>query len=69
MMITEEIEIPSTIHASGGFADVRIGNYMGRVVALKVLRADAAPDNSKIRKASINDPSSATWNEVLTTLF
>ena len=55
MVITEQIEINPKILASGGFADVRSGTYMGHLVAVKTLRVAAQDDLQKTRKASIND--------------
>ena len=54
MMVTEKIEVEEEILASGGFADVRRGRYLGRLVAVKTLRVAAQDDLPKIRKVSIN---------------
>ncbi|KAF9644344.1 kinase-like protein [Thelephora ganbajun] len=50
IMITENIEVEGEIRASGGFADVRSGRYMGSLVAVKTLRVAAQDDLQKIRK-------------------
>jgi len=55
MIITENIKIEDNILASGGFSDVRIGRYMGHLVAVKTLRLAAMDDFVKIRKVSISD--------------
>jgi len=53
MMITEKIEVEDQILASGGFADVRIGKYMGHLVAVKTMRLAEQDDSLKIRKVSV----------------
>jgi serine/threonine protein kinase len=68
MMITEKIEVEEKILASGGFADVRRGTYMGHLVAVKTLRVAEKDDFLKIRKVSINGNFPVTWDAVLTTL-
>ena len=55
MVITEKIEAQTRIHASGGFADIRQGSYMGHLVAMKTLRVAKRDDAPKIRKVSVND--------------
>jgi serine/threonine protein kinase len=55
MIITERIEASDKILASGGFADVRSGRYMGRLVAVKTLRVTEQDDLLRIRKVSTND--------------
>jgi len=55
MMITEEIKVSDKIVASGGFADIRTGTYMGHLVALKTLRVKDEDDFLKIRKVSVHD--------------
>jgi len=52
MMITEKIEVEDQILANGGFADVRIGRYMGHLVAVKTMRVAEQDDTLKIRKVS-----------------
>ena len=58
MNIPEKIEVQGKILASGGFADVRIGRYMGHLVAVKTLRVAATDDLQKIRKVSLDAPAS-----------
>ena len=53
MMIADEIEVPDEILASGGFADVRTGTYMGHLVAVKTTRVPKQDDLLKIRKVSV----------------
>ncbi|KAF9643193.1 kinase-like protein [Thelephora ganbajun] len=53
--ITENIEVEGGIHASGGFADVRSGRYMGCLVAVKTLRVAMHDDLLKIRKQFCNE--------------
>ena len=62
MMITGKIEVEDKILPSGGFADVRCGRYMGHLVAVKTLKVVEHDDFMKIRKVSITDTFSATWN-------
>jgi len=50
----EKIEVEDRILASGGFADVRCGRYMGHLVAVKTLRVAEQDDFAKIRKVGIN---------------
>jgi len=59
MVITEKIEVEDKILANGGFADVRIGTYMGHLVAVKKLRVGETDDLMKIRKVGIDDIESA----------
>ena len=54
MMITEKIEVEDQILANGGFADVRIGRYMGHLVAVKTMRVAEQDDTLKIRKVSLS---------------
>ena len=60
MMITEEIEVSEKILASGGFADVRTGKYMGHLVAVKSMKVAELDDLSKLRKVRIRVFLSAT---------
>jgi len=53
MMITEKIEVEDQILASGGFADTRIGNYMGHLVAVKTMKLAGQDDSLKIKKVSL----------------
>ena len=55
MIITEKIETLDNVPASGGFADVRRGTYMGQPVAVKTMRVTERDDFQKIRKVSINN--------------
>jgi len=55
MMITENIQVEGKVLASGGFADVRRGKYMGYLVAVKTLRVAETDDFAKIRKVRITD--------------
>ena len=52
-MITDPIDVEEKVLASGGFADVRCGTYLGRHVAVKTLRVTEYDDVAKIRKVSI----------------
>ena len=60
MVITEEIEVSDEILASGGFADVRIGTYVGHLVAVKTMRVTKKDNLPKIRKVSVHHIPSAT---------
>ena len=53
MIITEEIETPDTIPASGIFVDVKRGIYMGQLVAVKTMRVPMQNHLLMIRKVSI----------------
>ena len=57
MTLTEKIEVEDKVLASGEFADLRCGRYMGHLVAVKTLRVaeqDVEQDGfMKIRKVSI----------------
>jgi serine/threonine protein kinase len=64
MVITEKIEVEDMILASGGFADVRRGRYVGHLVAVKTLRVAEQDDFLKIRKVNINDIFLASWDAV-----
>ena len=54
-MITDKIEVSDTILASGGFADIGHGTYMGSLVAVKTMRVSPQDDFLKIRKVSIDN--------------
>ena len=54
MMITEKIGVSNEVHASGRFADVRSGRYMGHLVAVKTTRVPEQHDLLKGRKVSTN---------------
>ena len=64
MMITDRVEISDTILASGGFADIRRGTYMGSLVAVKTMRVSPQDDFLKIRKVTINDIFFLPWDAV-----
>ena len=51
-MITDKIEVSDDILASGGFADVRTGKYLGALVAVKTMRVAEQDSFVKIRKVS-----------------
>ena len=53
-MITDKIEVSGNIFASGGFADVRTGTYLGALVAVKTARVNEQDGFMKIRKVSID---------------
>jgi len=55
MMIAEDLKVSNKVLASGGFADVRTGRYMGHLVAVKTMRVAEQDSFLKIRKVSIND--------------
>ena len=69
MMITEKVEVSDMILASGGFADVRTGTYMGHLVAVKTMRVGVQDSLSKLRKVSINNIFSSTLDTVPTILL
>lgn len=52
--MTEKIEASDETIGSGGFADVRSGRYMGRLVAVKTTRVGPWTNLQKIRKVRIN---------------
>ena len=52
MIITDKVDTEEEILASGGFADVRLGRYMGHLVAVKSLRVAEQDDLLKIKKVS-----------------
>ena len=54
MVVKENLEVGDTILASGGFADVRCGTYMGRLVAVKAARVTPRDNLQRIRKVSID---------------
>jgi hypothetical protein len=63
MVITEKIDFsaPSQFHTSGGFADIRLGQYKGSTVAVKVLRVATADNFDKIRKVSQRESFTVGW--------
>ena len=58
-MITKKIEVSDEILATGGFADIRSGMYMGHPVAVKSMRVAEEDGFAKIRKVRISDIFSA----------
>ena len=64
MIITDKIETSDDILASGGFADIRRGTYMGHLVAVKTMRVSPQDDFLKIRKVTINDIFFLPWDAV-----
>jgi len=66
MIVTDNIEVDHKILASGGFADVGRGKYLGQLVAVKTITVDVAAldDPRKIRKVSVNRSFSTTWGAV-----
>ena len=59
MVITEEIKVVDKVLASGGFADIRTGTYMGHPVAVKTMRVTEQDGFLKIRKVNTNNLFSA----------
>ena len=55
MMIAEKIGVGTDILASGGFSDVRSGEYMGHLVAVKTLRVATPDDLPGIRKVNFSN--------------
>lgn len=54
MVVEEKIEVQDMILASGGFADVRCGSFMGRLVAVKTARITPRDDLQRIRKVGVD---------------
>lgn len=52
MIIADQIEVEDQILASGGYSDVRRGNYKGHLVAVRALRVTAQDNILEIRKVS-----------------
>lgn len=71
MIIADKIEVDDKILASGGFADVRRGKYMGQLVAVKTIRIDVTTldDPRKIRKVSISRKFSTTQSTASATFL
>ena len=63
MVITENIKVEEKIVATGVFADVRRGEYMGHLVAVKTLRTAGVDNIPKIRKVSIKVTVSSSWHK------
>ena len=49
-LLTDKFDLSGRPHASGGFADVRMGAFKGKDVAVKSLRIIELDDKVKIRK-------------------
>ena len=69
MIITDKIKTSDYILASGGFADIRYGRYMGHPVAMKTARVTPRDDVLKIRKVSINNVLFPAWDAASTFLL
>jgi len=54
MVVKGQIEVQKMILASGGFADVRRGLYMGNPVAVKTTRVTPRVNIQKMRKVSVD---------------
>ena len=54
MVIKDDINLSTSAqpYTSGGFADIKLGEYKGHRVAVKVLRVGVVDDWTKIRKVS-----------------
>jgi hypothetical protein len=50
MIIPDKIEVEAQLLASGGFSDVRRGNYKGHLVAVRTFRVTVQDNVFKIRK-------------------
>ena len=66
LMITDKIEVSDNILASGGYADVRTGTYLGALVAVKTVRVEEQDGFMKIRKVSIYGRSPSYLHATLT---
>lgn len=55
MVITDEIDYPDSdqLQTSGGFADIKQGQYKKHTVAVKKMRVGLSDDFAKIRKVSL----------------
>ena len=49
-LLSDKFDVSGKIIASGGFADVRMGVFKGRNVAVKTLRVSLSDDKGKIRR-------------------
>ena len=65
MMIAGNIEVGKDVLASGGYADIRRGTYLGHLVAVRALKIHLTDDHQKIRKVSTNNTASIVcmWTE------
>ena len=61
MIIMNKIKVSSKKLATGGFANIRKGTYLGALVAVKTVRTDKQDDFMKIRKVSIYRYFPITW--------
>jgi len=52
MVITDKIDFSNQPHTSGGFADIKQGQYKGFNVAVKTLRVGEGDNFDKIRRVS-----------------
>ena len=52
MILTDKVETEEKIRASGGFAVVRLGKYMGHSVAVRSLKVAEQDNLSKLKKVS-----------------
>ena len=57
-LLSDKFDLSVLPHASGGVADVRMGVFKGRDVAVKTLRVSAADDKTKMRKVGNQTTSS-----------
>ena len=64
MVIKEKLDVSDRVLATGGFADVRRGRYMGHLVAVKTVRVSMQDDLLKKWKVSRNGVFSAAWDAV-----
>ena len=49
-LLSDKFDLSERPHASGGFADVRLGIFKGKDVAVKSLRISEVDDKTRIRK-------------------
>ena len=49
-LLSDKFDISGKVIASGGFADVRMGVFKGKNVAVKTLRVSVADDKTRIRR-------------------
>ena len=52
-ILTGKVQVEDRLIASGGFATLRHGRYMGKLVAVKTMRVSAQGNLSKMRGVSI----------------
>ena len=64
MFVTDKINysVSGQLYTSGGFADIKQGQYGECTVAVKILRVTVADDFEKIRKVSGRDVSPVVQN-------